>query len=104
MATKPQPKREVARTRAAIRGHGFAGVYDPMPTWPQCSYPPPQVCRHMHIEARRSNQLGRPSNFLTLDATPDAAVILVARGLRSFADGFISVILPAYLTVLGLDA
>ncbi len=58
----------------------------------------------MHIEARRSNQLGRPSNFLTLDATPDAAVILVARGLRSFADGFISVILPAYLTVLGLDA
>ena len=39
-----------------------------------------------------------------LGASPDAAVILAGRGLRAFADGLISVLLPAYLTLVGLDA
>jgi MFS family permease len=46
----------------------------------------------------------RRLNPITLDATRDAAVILAARGLRAFADGFVSVILPVYLAALGLDA
>src|SRR6266446_4870542 len=33
-----------------------------------------------------------------------AAVLLSARGLRAFADGFIALLLPVYLTRLGFDA
>ncbi|MGH2469063.1 MAG: MFS transporter, partial [Chloroflexota bacterium] len=39
-----------------------------------------------------------------LGASPDAAVILAGRGLRAFADGLISVLLPAYLTLIGFNA
>jgi MFS family permease len=34
----------------------------------------------------------------------DAPLLLATRGLRAFADGFISLVLPFYLTVLGFDA
>jgi len=40
---------------------------------------------------------------LPLEATSDAAVLLTARGVRAFADGFISVLLPVYLLGLGFD-
>ena len=37
-------------------------------------------------------------------ATPDAARLIVARALRGFADGFVSVYLAAYLGLLGFSA
>ena len=47
----------------------------------------------------------RPNRWRWLppEATPDAAVLLTARGVRAFADGFVSVLLPAYLLGLGFD-
>jgi MFS family permease len=36
--------------------------------------------------------------------TPAARTLLWGRGLRAFADGFVSLLLPAYLTALGFDA
>jgi MFS family permease len=41
--------------------------------------------------------------WLPPDTTADAPVLLAARGLRAFADGFVSVLLPVYLLGLGLD-
>jgi MFS family permease len=41
---------------------------------------------------------------LPLTATPTASLILITRGMRAVADGCISVLLPAYLLALGLDA
>jgi MFS family permease len=37
-------------------------------------------------------------------ATADAVTLVSARGLRGFGDGFVSVLLPVYLTLLGLSA
>lgn len=42
--------------------------------------------------------------FLPRSATPTANLILTTRGMRSIADGCISVLLPAYLLALGFDA
>jgi MFS family permease len=42
--------------------------------------------------------------FLPAGTSPDAAIILAARGIRAFGDGFISVLLPLYLTTLGFSA
>src|SRR5438874_7761350 len=44
------------------------------------------------------------SLWLPTSATSDAGVLLAARGVRAFADGFVSVLLPVYLLGLGLDA
>jgi MFS family permease len=41
--------------------------------------------------------------LLPASATPDAARLVVARALRGFADGFVSVYLAAYLKLLGLS-
>ncbi len=41
--------------------------------------------------------------FLPEATTHDAAVLIAARGVRAYADGFISVLLPLYLTTQGLD-
>jgi len=35
---------------------------------------------------------------------PDAAVLLSSRGVRTFADGCVSVLLPVYLLRLGLTS
>jgi MFS family permease len=35
--------------------------------------------------------------------TPTARTLLWGRGLRAFADGLVSLLLPAYLTVLGFS-
>jgi MFS family permease len=43
-------------------------------------------------------QLLRPT------ATADSRLLLAARGLRAASDGFVSIILPAYLLLLGFDA
>jgi len=46
----------------------------------------------------------RATPMLLLPArSPDAALLLATRGLRAFADGVISLVLPFYLTALGLD-
>src|SRR5580693_183073 len=37
-------------------------------------------------------------------STPDARRILVARGLRAFADGFVALLLPIYLVDLGFSS
>ena len=37
-------------------------------------------------------------------ANQDARRLVIARGLRAFADGFVSILLPAYLIALGYDA
>ncbi len=44
-------------------------------------------------------------NFLLPSGTlPDARLLLTARGLRAFGDGFVSLLLPYYLTLLGYSA
>jgi len=42
--------------------------------------------------------------WLPPDTTADAGVLLTARGVRAFADGLVSVLLPAYLLTLGFNA
>jgi len=42
--------------------------------------------------------------LLPQSALPDAIRLLSAKGIRAFADGFVSIILPAYLITLGFDA
>ncbi len=41
--------------------------------------------------------------WLPPETTPDAAVLVAARGVRAFGDGFVSVLLPVYLLGLGFD-
>jgi len=41
--------------------------------------------------------------FLPPDTTTDARVLLLSRGVRAFTDGYVSVLLPLYLTRLGFD-
>src|SRR5215470_15175634 len=42
--------------------------------------------------------------LLPASATPDAARLVAARALRGFADGFVSVYLAQYLSLLGFSA
>jgi MFS family permease len=42
-------------------------------------------------------------HWLPAEVTPDAPVLLLARGVRAFADGFTSVLLPVYLLRQGFD-
>jgi MFS family permease len=42
--------------------------------------------------------------FLPPGTSNDAAVLLAARGVRAFGDGFVSVLLPLHLTLLGFSA
>ena len=42
--------------------------------------------------------------LLPATATRDARLLLLARGLRAVSDGFVSIILPAYLLLQGFDA
>ena len=46
----------------------------------------------------------RPSNVLPAGVSPEARLLLAARGIRSVADGLISVVLPAYLVERGYGA
>ena len=43
-------------------------------------------------------------DLLPASATRDAWLLLAARGLRAISDGFVSILLPAYLLLLGYDA
>ncbi len=42
--------------------------------------------------------------LLPRDARPEARLLLLGRGLRAFGDGFVSLLLPVYLSLLGFDA
>jgi MFS family permease len=42
--------------------------------------------------------------WLPPGTSPDAALILAARGIRAFTDGFVALLLPYYLTLLGYSA
>jgi MFS family permease len=42
--------------------------------------------------------------WLPPETTADASVVLLARGVRAFGDGFISILLPVYLLSLGFNA
>jgi len=46
----------------------------------------------------------RRFRFLPAGASNDAGVLLAARGIRAFGDGFVSVLLPLHLTTIGLSA
>jgi MFS family permease len=43
-------------------------------------------------------------HLLPADVQPEARLLLLGRGLRAFGDGFVSLLLPVYLELLGLDA
>ena len=43
-------------------------------------------------------------SLLPATATKEARLLLLARGLRAVSDGFVSIILPVYLLLLGFDA
>ena len=45
-----------------------------------------------------------PFRFLPPGVLPDAKLLLWARGLRAFGDGYVSLLLPYYLTLLGYSA
>ncbi len=45
-----------------------------------------------------------PLQFLPRGVLPDAKLLLAARGLRAFGDGYVSLLLPYYLTLLGYGA
>jgi len=45
-----------------------------------------------------------PSWLLPPGTAPDAALILTARGIRAFTDGYVALLLPYYLTLLGYSA
>ena len=49
-------------------------------------------------------QLAAPRWFLPAEAGPEAGRLVLARGLRGFADGMVSVLLASYLTDLGFSA
>ncbi len=46
----------------------------------------------------------RRFTFLPQGTSGDAAIILASRGVRAFADGFVSILFPLYLTTLGYSA
>jgi MFS family permease len=49
--------------------------------------------------------MAHPSSWLLPPGTsPDAALILTTRGIRAFTDGYVALLLPYYLTLLGYSA
>jgi MFS family permease len=49
-------------------------------------------------------QRALPFALLPPNTLPDARLLLTARALRAFGDGYVSLLLPFYLTLLGLSA
>lgn len=47
---------------------------------------------------------GVVASFLPASATADARRLIWAKGLRAIADGYVSILLPAYLLLLGYDS
>ena len=64
----------------------------------------PRLCQN-RLTIARWLDCSRLSRWplLPSEATPDAGVLLRARAVRAFGDGFVSVLLPLHLTTLGFD-
>jgi MFS family permease len=58
---------------------------------------------HAHRGIATALGVRTPWRWLPAETTADAPILLLARGARAFADGFISVLLPVYLLTLGFD-
>src|SRR3981081_2132232 len=57
---------------------------------------------HQHLDVASSHRAAsRQWRLLPEGASHDAGILLSARAIRAFADGFVSVLLPVYLTRLG---
>jgi len=46
----------------------------------------------------------RRFHFLPDGTSPDAAILIAARGIRAFGDGFVSILLPVHLAALGFSS
>src|SRR5437868_12159234 len=57
----------------------------------------------MPLQCRRMPRWWPQLYLLPSETTSDAPRVLLARGARAFADGFVSVLLPVYLLSLGFD-
>src|SRR5579885_2654363 len=55
-------------------------------------------------DGRLPDRVTSPVRIFPETATPDAHRLVWARGLRALADGFVSILLPAYLVILGYNA
>ena len=100
-----------------------------MPRWPKSSparspaaaTPPPSPCSTALAWACRTSPLRRRSTAARSPRVPDAPCadlmrlfpatadanakrLVLARGLRALADGYVSILLPAYLLALGLNS
>src|SRR5262249_51618527 len=67
----------------------------------------PRIAQIERTRFRRDITLKLPNlrnHLLPQSATSDAARLVLARALRGFADGFVSVYLAAYLQLIGLNA
>src|SRR5579864_1055976 len=51
--------------------------------------------------ARSTRQIVMRFRLLPPDTAPETKLLLWGRGLRAFGDGFVSLLLPVYLTALG---
>jgi len=75
---------------------------------PGLGAPGPVGCITRFASRRRSDVLSLPAvsvrrpTLVPAGVDPAAAPFLLARGLRAFADGYVAVLLPAYLLALGL--
>ncbi len=64
---------------------------------------PTTGCRGRRGSILRRMSSARRAGLLPAGTTPEAGILLRARGVRAFGDGFVSVLLPLHLTRLGLD-
>ncbi|MGN6033493.1 MAG: hypothetical protein ACTHQE_17710, partial [Thermomicrobiales bacterium] len=56
------------------------------------------------VTATASGQSTGRFRFLPEGPSPDAAILIAARGIRACGDGFISILLPVHLVSLGFSA
>jgi len=63
------------------------------------------IIQHSSLQESHPNTMSQsPSWLLPPGTAPDAALILTARGIRAFTDGYVALLLPYYLTLLGYSA
>jgi MFS family permease len=64
---------------------------------------PATLACYQRTDNQAMSRLSLPSSFLPPGTLPDARILLAARALRAFGDGYVSLLLPFYLTLLGLS-
>ena len=94
----PDPDR---RERAASSGPGNSSLTKPSPN----ARTPRAASRECGIATGQLDAVFSVYFVQLVFATSsDAALLLAARGVRAFGDGFVSVLLPLHLTTLGFSA